>query len=100
MEIVLANESEVLEGQQKDIDFAGRPAILIRKSGKVYAYINVCTHVGGPCKLEGDVLHCQWHGVKFDLDTGKALNPPAPKDSKLVKLPILIKEGKIFYKYP
>ena len=100
MEMLLANESDVVEGQQKDIDFAGRPVILVRKNGKVHAYINVCTHLGGPCKLQGDVLHCEWHGSDFEIETGKALNPPAPKDSKLVKLPIVIKEGKIFYKYP
>ena len=100
MEMPLANESEVLEGQQKDINFAGRPAVLIRKDGKIHAYINVCTHLGGPCKLEGDVLHCQWHNAKFDAKTGKALNLPAPPDSKLIRLPIIVKEGKIFYKYP
>lgn len=100
MEIPLANENEVLEGQTKEIDFAGRPAILFKLKGKVYAYINCCTHVGGPMKLKGDILDCQWHDSHFDVETGQALREPAPLDSKLISLPIKIKDGKVFYVYP
>lgn len=100
MEIFLANDTDVKEGQTFEVGFAGRPAILIRKNGNVYAYINCCTHVGGPMKLDGDVLRCTWHNSDFEPKSGKTLTPPAPKDSSLIALPIKINEGKIFYVYP
>lgn len=100
MEHQLANDADVKEGQQLEIDFFGRPLLLTRKDGRVYAYVNVCTHVGGPVKRDGDTLLCTWHGSTFDVDTGKALTPPAPPGSKLVALPIKVKDGKVFYVYP
>lgn len=100
MEILLAKDEDVKEGETKEIDFAGRPAILIRKDGKVYAYVNCCTHVGGPVKLEGALLRCQWHNSHFEPETGKTLSAPAPLDSKLIGLPIQIKGGNIYYIYP
>lgn len=99
MEIFLANDADVKEGDTLEIDFAGRPAIVVRVNGTVHAYINCCTHVGGPMKLVDDKLACQWHGSAFDATTGQALNEPAPLDSKLIELPIVIKEGKVFYSY-
>lgn len=98
MEIFLVNDDDVREGETVEVNFAGRPAIVIRVNGKVHAYINCCTHVGGPMKLAGKLL-CQWHGSAFDADTGQALNEPAPLDSKLIALPIIVKEGKVFYSY-
>ena len=104
MEVFLANDNEVKESETKEIDFAGRPAILFRLNGTVYAYINCCTHVGGPMKLkvkpDTAYLDCAWHDSHFDAETGQALREPAPLDSKLIKLPIQVKEGKVFYVYP
>ena len=104
-EAFLANENEIKEGESKEVDFAGRPAILFRLNGEVHAYINCCTHVGGPMKLKvkPDVepyLDCRWHDSHFDAKTGQCLREPAPLDSKLIKLPIQVKEGRIFYVYP
>ena len=102
MEIPLANDEDIKEGEAKEIDFAGRPAILFRLDGEVHAYINCCTHVGGPMKLKAEkgYLDCTWHDSHFDAKTGQALREPAPLDSKLIKLPIQVKEGKVFYVYP
>lgn len=100
MEIPLADETDVPEDGQKEVDFAGRPVVVVKKGGKYFAYINCCTHVGGPVKLQGDTLACQWHGAHFDAQRGTALNAPAPTGSKLISLPIQVKDGKIFYVYP
>jgi nitrite reductase/ring-hydroxylating ferredoxin subunit len=104
METFLANESDVREGETKEIDFAGRPAILFRLDGEIHAYINCCTHLGGPMKLKVKqntaYLDCTWHDSHFDAKTGQCLREPAPLDSRLIKLPIEVKEGKVFYVYP
>ena len=103
-EIFLANDSDIKEGESKETDFAGRPAILFSLDGEVHAYINCCTHVGGPMKLKvkphAAYLDCTWHDSHFDAKTGQCFREPAPLDSKLIKLPIQVKEGKVFYMYP
>ena len=48
MEAFLANDGDIKEGESKEVDFAGRPAILFRLEGEINAYINCCTHLGGP----------------------------------------------------
>ncbi len=99
MEVFLANDKDVKEGETLEVDFAGRPAIVIRLDGKPYAFVNCCMHLGGPMVLAGKKLHCKWHGSEFDVATGKTLTGPAPAGSKLISLPIIVKDGKIFYSY-
>ena len=103
-ETFLINESDIKEAESKEIDFFGRPAILFKLDGEIHAYINCCTHVGGPMKLkvkpDTAYLDCTWHDSHFDAKTGQCLREPAPMDSKLIRLPIQVKEGKVFYVYP
>ena len=103
-ETFLANENEIKEGEFKEVDFLGRPVIVFRLEGEFHAYINCCTHLGGPMKLkvkpDTAYLDCTWHDSHFDAKTGETTRGPAPLDSKLIKLPIKVKEGKVFYVYP
>ena len=103
-ETFLANESDVKEGGYIEVDFSGRPVILFKLEGKFYAYINCCTHLGGPMKLkvkpETAYLDCTWHDSHFDAKTGQTTRGPAALDSKLIKLTIKVKEGKVYYVYP
>ena len=103
-EVFLADYNDVKEGETKEVDFEGRPAILFRLNGEIHAYINCCTHLGGPMKLKVKpntaYLDCTWHDSHFDAITGHALREPAPLNSKLIKLPLKIKDGKVFYVYP
>jgi nitrite reductase/ring-hydroxylating ferredoxin subunit len=99
VKIFLANYDEIPENSIKRIDFEGRPAIIIKYKGRIFAYIDVCTHLGGPLYLDNDVLRCEWHDSTFDIITGKAKSGPAPSDSKLIRLPITIEDGKIYYVY-
>lgn len=97
--------SEINEGETVDFDYQGQPAILIKFNGKLFAYVNVCTHEGGPCILEeapgitkpGEKrLHCQWHDSTFNPTTGEAMTDPAPEGSRLEKIEIKI-EGDTVY---
>ncbi|MBI1973399.1 Rieske (2Fe-2S) protein [Candidatus Micrarchaeota archaeon] len=100
MEQFLAADEDVKEDGQVDVDFFGRPVILTRKGGKIYAYVNVCTHTGGPVKRDGGCFKCTWHGSTFDVESGKALTLPAEIGSKLTSIPVKVKDGKIYYVYP
>ena len=50
--------------------------------GKVYAIDNTCTHRGGPLcegEVSGEEVTCPWHGAIYNIKTGEALGPPAPR---------------------
>lgn len=95
-EQLVAKKSEVSEGAWKDFQYQGQPAILVNYQGEYRAYVNVCTHEGGPCILQGDVLWCTWHGSTFDPKTGKALSDPAPLDSSLPAIKLEVKGDEIY----
>jgi nitrite reductase/ring-hydroxylating ferredoxin subunit len=99
MKVRLADEAAVKEGALTEIDFFGRPAVLLRREGRVRGYLNVCTHLGGPVRLEGDRLECAWHGACFEAATGKATRGPAAPDSRLIRLPTRVEGGEVFYVY-
>lgn len=99
MKVFLAQDSDVREGEAREVEFFGRPVIITKHDGRIKVYANVCTHLGGPLSLDGDVLRCAWHGACFEARTGKAVTGPAPLDSRLMRLPFRLEEGKIFYVY-
>ncbi len=99
MKVLLAEESDVREGEATEIEFFGRSVLLTRQEGRVKVYANVCTHMGGPLSLDGEVFRCAWHGACFESRTGKAVTGPAPLDSTLMRLPFRLEEGSIFYVY-
>lgn len=99
-EQVIASESDVKEGQVHKFSWGGRPILLLRKDGNIYAYIDACTHVGGSLVLKGDNLVCEWHSSFFEPKSGRATRGPAPVGSELIPLTIEVREGKIYYVYP
>ena len=81
----------------KAINFTynGKKSILLFNEGEIKAFENLCTHKGGPTKLIDNKLVCQWHGASFDPLTGAATKAPAPTNSKLPEVKVLIRDGKI-----
>ena len=61
------------------------------------AYVNRCTHMGGPVDFchEG-TLRCGWHGADFDPDTGAAIQGQAPAGTILKAVELVEENGMIF----
>jgi 3-phenylpropionate/trans-cinnamate dioxygenase ferredoxin subunit len=60
-------------GQRKLAFVDGSSIVLFNVGGTVYAIDNSCPHNGSSLaggKLEGHVLQCPGHGLRFDLRTG------------------------------
>jgi glycine betaine catabolism B len=56
------------------VDLTGKPIVLSKVNGKVYAMDAVCSHEGGPLEegtLEGYELKCPWHYAIFDVRNAK-----------------------------
>ena len=74
--VTVAKLGELEEGKGKKIAINnGQELALFKISGKVYAIQENCPHQGGPLsdgEVEGTVVMCPWHGMTYDLTTGKA----------------------------
>jgi nitrite reductase/ring-hydroxylating ferredoxin subunit len=101
MRVPLIEENQVHEGQTAEVDFFGRSVLVLRTDGRVRAYMNVCAHLGGPLQLseDGATFQCQWHQACFDARTGTATRPPARANSRLMRLPVKVEEGRVTYVY-
>lgn len=101
MRVPLIEDARVGEGAPVEVDFFGRPVLVLRREGRVQAYVNVCTHLGGPLQLAagGQVLECQWHQACFEAGTGRAVKGPARLGSRLIRLPVQVRDGWVTYVY-
>ena len=80
--VKLAKTAEIVPGQGKMIEVGGKKIALFNVEGSFHAIDDTCTHRGGPLSegvLEGKQVTCPWHGATYDVTTGDALGPPAPK---------------------
>jgi len=96
-EIFIANTSDIKDGELKKFKYKGRDAILIHIKGKFIAFIDYCTHAGGPMIMENCKLKCVLHYALFDPETGMAETLPAPEGSKLMEIKTEIKDGKVYH---
>jgi nitrite reductase/ring-hydroxylating ferredoxin subunit len=101
MRVPLIDNARIHDGQAAEVDFFGRPVLVLRTGGRVRAFMNICTHLGGPLQLapDGLRLQCQWHQACFDARTGRATGAPARPDSRLIRLPVKVEDGQVTYVY-
>ncbi len=93
-ETLIGTLKEFPDGDYRIIDIDGFEVGVFRRGTTFYAYENRCPHYGGPV-CQGKILHrveerlgddqssrglrfapeehiiCPWHGVEFDLKTGR-----------------------------
>ena len=92
---VVGTVDEILPGERKIIDVAGRSIGVFNVGGEFYALRNTCPHQGGPlCQgrltgfimarvpgeysytRRGEIVRCPWHGWEFDVKTGQSWFDP------------------------
>ncbi|MGV3721899.1 MAG: Rieske 2Fe-2S domain-containing protein [Actinomycetota bacterium] len=72
-------DADLPEGEMRCVEVEGTPIMIARQHGRVYALAQNCAHLGGPLsegELEEGSVVCPWHGSRFDLATGRALDGP------------------------
>jgi nitrite reductase/ring-hydroxylating ferredoxin subunit/uncharacterized membrane protein len=73
-------EGELREGQPVRAEVNGLRVVLVKRSGRVYAIGERCSHLGGPLaegEVQDDAIVCPWHGSRFALEDGRVLDGPA-----------------------
>jgi nitrite reductase/ring-hydroxylating ferredoxin subunit len=74
--------------------------LVLRKHGKVHAYVNSCPHMGTPLDSfpdqfldsSGRYLICSTHGARFEPESGLCVQGPCLGES-LMRVPILLRDG-------
>jgi naphthalene 1,2-dioxygenase ferredoxin component len=80
-----AGRNDLAEGEVLGVDVAGRSIALYAVDSEVFATDNICTHAYACLSdgwLDGEVIECPLHAARFDIRTGKVLDPPATEDLK------------------
>src|ERR1700741_1094348 len=77
----VARVSDVAPGTSLLVTVNGKEILICNSKDKITAIINRCSHADE--KLEGGRIRNGWiscpaHGARFNLETGQAMNPPAP----------------------
>jgi len=73
-------EGDLADGTMLGGHAAGKPVLVARVGGEVFAIGAQCTHYGGPLAegiLEGCTVRCPWHHACFSVETGEATCAPA-----------------------
>lgn len=97
--LYLAPAGEVAAGKMKCYELEGRSVLLCNGAKGLFAVENRCSHEKTPLdegRLRGSRVVCPIHGASFDLETGKALGPPAVLP--IAAFPMKIEDDKIYIK--
>ena len=94
-EIFIAKTSDLKDGELMQFKYKGRPAILVNNDGDFKAFVDYCTHAGGPLCMENGKLKCVTHYALFDPKTGDAETLPAPPGSSLMEIKLKIEGDKV-----
>lgn len=71
---------DLAEGEFMGASLDGRPILLAKVQGEIFALSNKCPHRGFPLhhngKLDGYTITCGYHGGQFDIRTGACVRHP------------------------
>lgn len=80
-----AARGDLAAGEVIGVEVAGHSIALYDYDGELFATDNICTHAYARLSdgwLEGAAIECPLHAARFDIRTGKVLDPPATEDLK------------------
>jgi naphthalene 1,2-dioxygenase ferredoxin component len=80
-----AGRADLSPGEVLGVEIAGRSIALYDVDGNIFATDNICTHAYARLSdgwLDGELIECPLHAARFDVRTGKVLDPPATEDLK------------------
>lgn len=95
--VKVVQASELRENAPVSFHFGPIKGIAFRRGGTCKAYVNRCTHMGGPVDFcRTGTLKCSWHGAEFDPDSGSAIEGQAPPGSFLKRIELVEEDGILY----
>lgn len=111
VEIALGDRSEIAdpgcrEFRIGDGDWPFR-GFVVRRGNDIYAYQNVCLHVGHPLNWKPDAfltkdgsrIICSSHGALYEIDSGICVAGPCP-GKRLRAVEVEVRDGQVFVRGP
>ncbi len=83
--------SDLPPGTKKAFEVADKSVLVCHSNERLFAVSNICSHANEKLecgRMSRSWIACPVHGARFDLATGRAMNPPA-------KLPIATYEVRV-----
>lgn len=80
--VKVAKQSEIADQSAKCVEIVGKRIALFNLGGVFYAIDDTCAHEGGPLSegsVEGEEVECPWHNARYNIKSGDATAPPAPR---------------------
>jgi 3-phenylpropionate/trans-cinnamate dioxygenase ferredoxin component len=74
--------ADVPSDTKKAVDIAGVAVLICNASDRLYAVSNICSHADEKLecgRMSKSWIACPLHGARFELATGRAMNPPAKR---------------------
>jgi 3-phenylpropionate/trans-cinnamate dioxygenase ferredoxin subunit len=72
--------TEVEPGTKKAVEVNGRSVLVCHSNDRLFAVSNICSHANEKLecgRMSRGWIACPLHGARFELATGRAMNPPA-----------------------
>ncbi len=95
----VAATGELPPGTLLAVQTEGDRIVLANVEGDFYALEDRCSHQDYPLasgELEGAELECPFHGAKFDVRTGRALQLPAVRSVRCFE--VAVHDGHVYVK--
>jgi nitrite reductase/ring-hydroxylating ferredoxin subunit len=77
----IGRADEVPDGEAADFEVDGAQVAVARVGGTLYAFADICTHMGCTLvpggDLDGTEITCGCHGSTFSIETGAVVEGPA-----------------------
>jgi nitrite reductase/ring-hydroxylating ferredoxin subunit len=89
------SQGDLAEGEAFGVELAGHSIALYNVDGTIFATDNICTHAYARLSdgwLDGELIECPLHAARFDVRTGKVLDPPATEDLKTYPVRVVADE--------
>ncbi len=89
--------TDVPPGKLHGVEADGERVVLANVDGDLYALEDQCSHQDYPLsegELEGEKLECVFHGARFDVCSGRAVQLPAVRPVKTY--PVEIRDEEIY----
>jgi len=74
--------SDVPPGAKKVVEVGGISVLVCNSNNRWYAISNICSHAEEKLecgRMSRGWIACPAHGARFELATGRAMNPPAKR---------------------
>jgi len=95
--IRVASLDECPPGSLLGVEAEGRRIVLANVDGDVYALLDRCSHQDYPLshgELAGTRLECLYHGARFDVCTGRAVQLPAIRP--VTTFEVDVRDGEVY----